>query len=207
MQMCRFGPVRSSTLPPPASAEPLPIATQPQPEQAWKALSITNEWVRHADSKTGVTLAFAGATAAVLYSLVGHHATWTCALTIVVAIAALAILFVVISAAIELVPRVTRKGPDRPANAQETVSGDDTVNLLFFGDIHRHYAEDRPTYRDVLSTLTSDPARLTGQLADQIHANARIATVKFRWANRAILAELAAAAAVAVTAFLVATGW
>ena len=62
-------------------------------------------------------------------------------------------------------------------------------------------------YREVLGTLTTDPERLTGQVADQIHANAHIATQKFRWADRAIRFELVAALAVGATALLVAMGW
>lgn len=48
-----------------------PVATTPvvpAPDHAWKALSVTNEWVRHADAKTGITLAFVAATATALFS-------------------------------------------------------------------------------------------------------------------------------------------
>jgi hypothetical protein len=180
-------------------------ASPPQPDHAWKALTVTNEWIRHADAKTGVTLAFAGATAAVMFNLVNRDATWTCALKVAVVTTSLALAFVAVCGGVALVPRVKRERPS--GGEDETVGRDDAVNLLFFGDVHRKYGEDPPTYREVLGTLTSDPARLTGQVADQIHANASIATVKFQWANRAIVCELAATVAVAVTALLVATGW
>jgi hypothetical protein len=39
----------------------------------------------------------------------------------------------------------------------------------------------------VLSLLTSDPTRLTRQVAAQIHENAHIATTKFKYVNRAII--------------------
>lgn len=53
-----------------------PIATVPlvpAPDHAWKALSVKNEWVRHANAKTRMTLAFVAATAAALFN-VAHAA-------------------------------------------------------------------------------------------------------------------------------------
>lgn len=181
-------------------------AGTPQPEHAWKALTITNEWVRHADSKTGVTLAFIGATATVLFNLVNGHKDWTWALIVVTGLAVVAIIAAIICAALALLPRLQRYEHKGDA-AATTVGLDESVNLLFFGDVHRRYRDDRPTYSEVLSLLTSDPVGLTGQIADQIHANAHIASVKFRYANRAIVCELVAVATIAGVALLRTTGW
>jgi hypothetical protein len=152
----------------------------PGPDQAWKLLAITNEWVRHADTKTGVTLAFGGATAAMLLNLVKDH-TWTWKLSASASLASVALILTAFFATLALFPRVKARR-DRSAD-------EEAVNLLFFGDISRHYGKDRPSYRDVLSVLTADSTRLTGQIADQVHANARIATLKFRWVNLAIALE------------------
>jgi hypothetical protein len=43
---------------------------QPDPDQAWKALALVNDWVKHAESKAGATLAAAGVSGGVLYNLV-----------------------------------------------------------------------------------------------------------------------------------------
>lgn len=177
----------------------------PQPDQAWKVLGITNEWVRHADTKTGVTLAFIGATAAALFNLVGTHEVWTVGLTLSTWGAVLAILGAIFNAVQALFPRLKVEGVSHARSDEH--GEDDTVNLLFFGDVHRSYAHDRPTYREVLALLTADPTRLTGQVADQIHANAHIATTKYKWANRAIICELLAAVCVGAVAFLRAAGW
>lgn len=55
----------------------------------------------------------------------------------------------------------------------------------------------------MLGTLTSDPVELTKDLADQIHVNARIATMKATAAKRAIRCALAAGAAISVLALFI----
>lgn len=170
----------------------------PSPDQAWKLLSIVNEWVRYADTKTGVTLAFGGATAALLLNAL-KDSNWTWKLTVSASLAGVSLILTALFAAFALFPRVR-------GNQDHSVD-EEAVSLLFFGDIRRHYGEDRPTYRDVLTTLTADAARLTEQIADQIHANARVATIKFRWVNVAIVAEMAAIASTALTALIAAGGW
>lgn len=100
-----------------------------------------------------------------------------------------------------LFPRTKRRA------RQGTPTDEEAVNLLFFGDIVGHYTKDLPSYTQVLSLLTGDPARLTQQIAGQIHENAHIATAKFKHVNRAILAEVAAVGAIIVVAFLATAGW
>jgi hypothetical protein len=175
--------------------------TAPQPDHAWKALSITNEWVRHADTKTGVTLAFVGATTTVLFNLVKDEDHWTCLLVGAVAVCAAALFVSVVCAWLALFPRV--KG--RPSTGDEP--DEDAVNLLFFGHVSSHYSKDRPTYLQVLSTLTTDPARLTRQVAAQIHENSHIATTKFKYVNRAIMAEMVAVGVAVFVAVVATAGW
>ena len=74
------------------------------------------------------------------------------------------------------------------------------INRLFFASISRHFKGDRPRYGAVLETLTSDPRELVRDLADQIHANATIATLKAKYAKWAIRSALASGAAVAALA-------
>jgi hypothetical protein len=173
----------------------------PQPDQAWKALSITNEWIRHADTKTGVTLAFVGATSTVLFNLVKDEQSWTCALVVAVVLCAAALVTAAAFACSALFPRTKRRA------RKGTPADEEAVNLLFFGDIVGHYTKDLPSYTQVLSLLTGDPARLTRQIAGQIHENAHIATAKFKHVNRAIMAEAAAVGSAALVAFLATAGW
>lgn len=183
-----------------------PSGSLPAPDHAWKALSVTNEWIRHADAKTGITLAFAGATAAALFNVTRVSTHWGIWSKIGVTVTLVALLGVVVCAAVELHPRVKLKRRAKAADS-DSVSADDAVNLLFFGDIAKHYGSDRPNYRDVLSTLTADSPALTAQIADQIHANAHIATTKFAWVDRAITCEIVAALALALSTFLITKGW
>lgn len=178
----------------------------PAPDHAWKALTVTNEWIRHADAKTGITLAFAGATAAALFNATRMAPRWGMWSKIGVTVTLAALLGVVVCTAVELHPRVKLKRRAKAADS-DTVATEDAVNLLFFGDIAKHYGSDRPTYRDVLSTLTTDPPALTAQIADQIHANAHIATTKFAWVDRAITSEIVAALALVLSTFLITKGW
>lgn len=177
------------------------LPATPQPDQAWKVLSITNEWIRHADTKMGVTLAFVGVTTTVLFNLVRDEVRWTCLLTAAVTLCAAALLTSAAFAWFALFPRV--KG--RPADGDEP--DEDAVNLLFFGHVSNHYSNDRPTYQQVLLLLTSDPDRLTRQVAAQIHENSHIATTKFKYVNRAIMAELFAVSVAVFVAVAVTAGW
>lgn len=179
----------------------------PNPEHAWKTLSITNEWVRHGDSKTGVTLAFTGATATILFSLVRDHQPWTCLLIVTTALAAAALICSVVASGVALLPRLTSPTTAVNPAPEESVGGEEVENLLYFGVVDNRFGSDRPTYLEVLSLLTSDNVRLTRQIASQIHANSRVAAAKFRCVNWAIKLELAAAGLVAFVALLVATGW
>lgn len=40
----------------PDKATPEP-AIDPEPDHAWKALSLVNDWIKHAEGKAGITLA------------------------------------------------------------------------------------------------------------------------------------------------------
>ncbi len=98
-----------------------------------------------------------------------------------------------------------------PADKRQAPNGEETdedaVNLLFFGDVAGHYSKDRPTYVQVLSLLTSDPAKLTRQVAAQIHENAHIASTKFKHVNRAIIGELVAVVTAVGVAVIATGGW
>ena len=173
----------------------------PQPDQAWKVLSITNEWIRHADMKIGAILPFVGVTTTVLFNLVKDEEHWTCLLTVVVTLCAAALLTSTAFAWFAMFPRVKGHFADG-----DDVDGD-AVNLLFFGHISTHYSNDQPNYQQVLSLLTSDPGRLTRQVAAQIHENSHIATKKFKYVNRAIMAEIFAVSVAVFVAVAAKAGW
>jgi hypothetical protein len=201
--------------PPPAAAATPPLAQEPDPDpdQAWKALGLVNDWIRHADSKTGAMLAAAGVSGGVFYNLVKdqhHPGRW---LTYVAIACAAAIFLTAAFALLALMPRLSVKAwwkrilgqadpaptPNGSDNAPE-----DPMSLLFFRDIARSYkSADEPNYADVLATLTGDNARLTRQIGRQVHQNAHVAHRKFRWSTWAIRALGCDLVLLAWTAFLV----
>ncbi|HEY1920518.1 MAG TPA: Pycsar system effector family protein [Streptosporangiaceae bacterium] len=180
---------------------------QPDPDQAWKALGLVNDWIRHAETKTTATLAAAGVSGGVLYNLVQHQTNPSPGLCVVAVLCGLAIVTSAGSAIMALAPRlrpgktVVQPAPEGDDPARPP---DDPANLLFFSHITRDYRGDAPSYAQVLSTLTSDHTKLTEQIGRQVHANADVAQRKYWWANCAIIALGIDLTFLALTAIVVA---
>lgn len=164
----------------------------PDPDQAWKALSLVNDWIRHAESKVGVVLALGSIAAGILYNMVKNQSDAGMILSVVAVICAVCIAGIAGCAAIALIPR---KKPQR--------SAEEVTNPLFFGDIASKYYGDGLSYEAVLHALTGNATELTKHIAHQIHANAIVAHAKFTWTNRAIYALFGALATLAVVAVIV----
>lgn len=170
-----------------------------QPDHAWKVLSTTNEWIRHADAKTGVTLAFVGVNGTLLFNVAQANDEWSIWFSLAV-FACLATLVAAVGfAAGALFPRTkTREQRKRLRALRRVDSGGDAtasqdqVNLLFFGHVATHYRDDGPTYQEVLSLITKDRDRMTEQIAAQVHENSHVALIKFKYVNRAIMLQLVA---------------
>jgi len=169
-------------------------AASPDPEQAWKALSLVNDWVRHAETKVGVVLGATGVSGGVLFNLVKDQSHPSRIFDIAAAICAAAVLGAGLCAMVGLYP-VLRL---RPRIAEEV------INPLFFQDIARAYKGDAPSFGAVLHTLTTNPDDLVRHLGQQIHANATVAQRKYRWANRAIRMLLIDLLALGALTFIIA---
>jgi hypothetical protein len=168
------------------------VTSAPNPDHAWKTLALVNEWIRHADAKAGVTLAFTAALATMVFNLSKDFHQRTTIFDFLVAFASVLLVLTAALCGWTLTPRVN----DRDADPE-------SINRLYFGSITQHFRGKRPQYSEVLSTLTADPSELIQDLAAQIHANAKIATIKARSAKWAIRSALATAATVAVLAITV----
>lgn len=151
-----------------------------------------NEWIRHSDAKAGVTLAFTGVMATTTFNLAKDFSPRTALFDSLVVISCLLLIFTGALCGWTLTPRMKDKDADR-----------DAINRLFFASIDRNFRGKRQAYGQVIRTLTSDPVELTKDLADQIHVNARIATVKATTAKWAIRCALAAGAAIAFLALVI----
>lgn len=171
-----------------------PPVVPPDPDQAWKALSLVNDWVKHAEAKLSVLLAATGVSGGVLFNLVNDrsHPSWL--FDVPATVCGIAVMVAGGCAMIGLYPvvRLQRK------------TADDAVNPLFFHDVARAYNGDAPSYSAVLHTLTTSRDDLVRHLGQQIHANATVAQRKYRWANRAIRALLLDLLALGVVATIIA---
>src|SRR5271154_3696387 len=78
----------------------------PDPDQAWRALGLVNDWIRHAEAKATATLAAAGVTGGVLYNLVHPQTHPSLALDVVATINAVMIVASAGSAIMALIPRL-----------------------------------------------------------------------------------------------------
>jgi len=144
-------------------------------DQAWKLLSLVNDWVRFAETKAAATLAFSGAMGTVLFNLVSHLTSTGWMLNVSVVITSALLFLAVGLAAWTIAPRV---------KDDDAVPG--SINHLFFASIAGHYKGKRIAYRDKVRKLTIDPEALVIELADQVHANAKIAASKTRRVTAAI---------------------
>jgi hypothetical protein len=175
--------------------KPSEVGPAAEPDQAWKALSLVNDWIKHAEAKVGATLAASGAAGVMLYNLVKDKNSPGFWLSVTVVACAATIIGAGLSATLALIPRLSiariarvRKKRDINTAVNDNLAhvSEDPVNLLFFSNIAQHYSDDGPSYIEVLRSMTADPEKLTRQIAHQVHANATVAHRKFTWANRAI---------------------
>jgi hypothetical protein len=172
--------------------DPPPAGPAPDPEHAWKALALVNDWVKHAETKIAASLAATGISAGVLFNLVKDRHHPSVALIVIASVCGFSVVVAGTSALIGLYPRIQLL-------RNRT---DDTVNPLFFHDVAQAYKGDAATYGSVLHTLTTNTDDLVRHLGAQVHANATVAHRKYVWANRAIRAlilDLLALGALAAT--------
>lgn len=155
---------------------------EPQPDIAWKVLLVTNDWIRHADYKIAVTLAFISATAVMLLNLVHDLHTWK-STTIVFTVATILTLVGAIAFSTSALAPRTKASEGTPPNP------------LFFVAIA---SMDKVSYLTTLSTLTNTPEELVLKTADQVHENSVIATKKHQRVKIAIRFEVAAAVSVSL---------
>jgi hypothetical protein len=159
-------------------AEPDLGPAPPDPEQAWRALALVNDWVKHAETKLAAVLAATGVSGGVLFNLVKDQTHYSHLYGLAATVCGLSVVAAGIFAVIGLYPRVRLRRK----------STEDTVNPLFFHDVARAYKGDAPSYQAVLHTLTTNPDDLVRHISQQVHANAAVAQRKYLWANRAIRA-------------------
>jgi len=168
------------------------------PDQAWKTLSLVNDWVKHAEAKIAATLAAAGVAAGVLFNLVKDQQERSLSLNITAAASGFLLVTTAVLAALALRPRLRLKfWRQEPATSP-----------LYFTHIARKYPVDAgDRYADVLKELTVDPDQLTKEIARQVHANATVAHRKYRLVHGAIGTLLLGLLLLAAVALVITEGW
>lgn len=151
--------------------------SEPDPDQAWKALALVNDWIRHGDAKIGVTLAVTGAAGVMLFNLFKDAPDPSCWMKAFGVLAAIALFLAAASAVIGLVPQV-KVGRRREPEAY--------TNLLFYKHIARGWEGKPADFVRELGSLTFNKQELTEHIGEQVHANANVARRKYEWADRAI---------------------
>jgi hypothetical protein len=172
---------------------PRAALADPDPDQAWKALALVNEWLRHAETKLAATLAASGVAGGVLFNLVKDESVH-CLMNVVVTLACVAILAAGTCAMVGLYP-IVRLGRDE----EQSVA---TANPLYFGDVARVYRNDTDGFLATLRALTMDREDLVRRIAHQVHANATVAARKYKWAHRSLRMLLLALPLIGVVAIL-----
>lgn len=168
------------------------------PDQAWKALGLVNDWIKHAEVKSVATLAASGVSGGLIFNLVKDARDQGAIFNIVTVVGTIAVVLSASSAAAGLMPRlVSSKRRENPTSP------------LYFSDIARAYQDDGPSYVDVLQAITGSPEELTRHIAQQVHANAGVAHRKYRWANRGIVFLFVGLAAIGAIALILGIrgGW
>lgn len=168
-------------------------SNEPDPDHAWKALSLVNDWIRHGDAKIGVTLAVTGAAGVMLFNLIKDEASPNCAMKVFGALCAAALLLAAAFAIAGLVPQV-KIGRRREPEAY--------TNLLFYKHIARGWEGKTDEFVRALGSLTMDKQDLTKHIGEQVYANATVARRKYVWADRAIKGLATGLLLLAVTALV-----
>ncbi|XVV14280.1 Pycsar system effector family protein [Actinoplanes sp. CA-131856] len=158
------------------------------PEDAWRALFLMVEWIRHADGKATAALASAGVTGSLLYTLVNTADRRGTALAISAAACALAIIAAATAAGMALLPRLA----SRP----------EPTGLIYYRAISERFGTGADAYATAYSALAADQPALFAALTRQVWATASVATRKYRAINVSIAALLPALLLLAVTAVL-----
>lgn len=186
----RRSPARADPAPEPEASSDL--------DQAWRVLSQVNDWVRHAETKIGATLAATGVTGGVLFNLIKDRPNRSLTLDVTAAVCGALVLLAGVLAGSALLPRLR----SRPWRREPPTSP------LYFAHIARRYQGDlESAYPQVLSALSVDRDAMTREIGLQVRANAGVAYRKHRLAHAAIVSLLLALFALVAVAVGIVKHW
>jgi len=185
-------PVLRGWRPPPAPQPDPPVPAAVRLDNAWRALALVNDWIKHAETKAVATLAASGVAGGVLYTLVRGEPKPSLAFKVTAVACAVFVLGGGLGAGMALRPRLR--------------SREEPSNLLYYNHLARMYPTRADKYTDALTALVQDPDELMSAVAGQVWANAHVARRKYRWGGAGIACLLLGLAALGATAFVAAVG-
>ncbi|MGW2614683.1 Pycsar system effector family protein [Streptomyces sp. NPDC001500] len=155
-----------------------PLVTNP--DQAWKALSLVVDWIRHAEAKAAATLASSGVVATILYNLVKEQSNPPFSVAFTAVACGSLVSVAATCAGIALRPRLRSK--------------EEPTSTLYYHHIARKYTRGQGSglYIESLKSLTADSDQLVAEIASQVWANAHVARDKYRWGNYGLMSLLLA---------------
>ncbi|BBH71808.1 hypothetical protein ACTI_84930 [Actinoplanes sp. OR16] len=169
------------------------MATPEPTDDAWRALQLQFDLVKHAETKAAATLASSGVLGGLLYSLVSQNKLGGVLFALLASLTAVAIVVAATAAGNALRPRMFRRHGSQ--------------NLLFYSTIADRFGHDADAFGREFSALLSDRGELLATITGQILSNANVAARKYHAVNVAIFTLLAALALMAATAAVGLTGW
>ncbi len=170
---------------PPRSVAPAPPESTTDADQAWKVLSLVNDWLRHAETKLATTLTAAGVTGGALFNLVKSHESGSFIYNASAVVCFVGVLSAAVCAAVGLFPRLTLNALRRwlsRANRNQAPH-----NPIYFNDIASTYPFGSSDYAPALRHLTTTPDDIVDNIAQQIQANSFLAQRKYRWSTWAMV--------------------
>ncbi|MBB5868168.1 hypothetical protein F4553_001547 [Allocatelliglobosispora scoriae] len=160
----------------------------PNTMDAWEALKLVSEWVKHAETKAGIILGASGVLGGALYTLATLQRSPGPAFIIALAVCVALVLIAAFSASMALRPRLR--------------SMQKSVNLLYYAHIAQGFRGRPDRYTEAFTTLVADPSALATAIASQIWSISQVAHQKYRWNSIGMVALLGALAAIAVAALV-----
>lgn len=174
---------------------PRALLPEAETDDAWKALSLVVDWIKHAEAKAGAVLAASGVAGGVLYNLVKSQSDSSLALNIAAGGAVLFLLLATSGACLALWPRLRAKEPP--------------TSSLYYSHIARAYpkSDGSRAYSELLVEVASDRTKLIQEIAGQVWVNAHVANAKYTWINRAMTAFLLGLVFLAAVPVLITLDW
>ena len=139
-------------------------------QRLWQTFSQTNEWVRYSDGKAVALLGIQGVLIGLAVTFLKDFLTGT-SLSVVSMVLFIAGLIFIVTAVICtflcLTPRLKNSGKISP---------------IFFQSIAANFNKPED-YRQFITENFNTDENASKALAEQVHANSKIATIKFRWVS------------------------